>query len=186
MAPGGGGRTGGAAVGTAVHGVLETVDLHEPGLVGPLSTYHAARVGIAERADEVEALARSLLAAPCMDLARRRPFRRELYVAAPVGDCLIEGFVDLCIDGPDGLVIVDYKTDLVASVDDIEAKVHRYAFQGAAYALALRHVTGADPVDCRFLFASEHDVIERSVTDLTSRMERIEDWLRSEVYASVD
>ena len=42
---------------------------------------------------------------------RPRPHWRELYVAAPVGDRLLEGYVDLLYRDRDGLVVVDYKTD---------------------------------------------------------------------------
>jgi ATP-dependent helicase/nuclease subunit A len=38
---------------------------------------------------------------------------RELYVAAPLGDRAIEGYIDLLYETPTGLVLVDYKTDTV-------------------------------------------------------------------------
>ena len=57
-------------------------------------------------------------ARPCR--ARRRAsvqeavahgFRREMYVATPVDGTTLEGYVDLVYRRPDGLVVVDYKTD---------------------------------------------------------------------------
>ena len=36
---------------------------------------------------------------------------REVFVATPVGDTLLEGYVDLLFRDDDGLVVVDYKTD---------------------------------------------------------------------------
>ena len=36
---------------------------------------------------------------------------RELFVAAMVGDRVLEGYIDLLVRTPEGLVIVDYKTD---------------------------------------------------------------------------
>ena len=56
---------------------------------------------------------------------------------------LVEGFIDLLIDTPDGLVVVDYKTDQVPSAAELDAAVARYSVQGAAYAIALE--TGAGP-----------------------------------------
>ena len=38
---------------------------------------------------------------------------REVYVGVPLGDRLLEGFVDLLVEAPDGLEVVDYKTDRV-------------------------------------------------------------------------
>ena len=43
---------------------------------------------------------------------------------------------------PDGLVVVDYKTDAWRDDADLDAKVARYRLQGASYALALEAATG--------------------------------------------
>ena len=61
-------------------------------------------------------------------------FRREMYVATPVDGTTLEGYVDLVYRRPDGLVVVDYKTDAWADDADLDAKVARYRLQGAAYA----------------------------------------------------
>jgi ATP-dependent exoDNAse (exonuclease V) beta subunit len=64
----------------------------------------------------------------------------ELYLAAPVdaeGVRLVEGFADLVFEGTDGLVLVDYKTDVAISA---ETRQH-YAEQLAAYAELIERAT---------------------------------------------
>jgi ATP-dependent helicase/nuclease subunit A len=168
----------GAALGTAVHATLQVIDIAgtdgtdgTDGLEGTaglddLAAHHAVREGIGELAPEVAALVRVALQAPSIELARRHQHWKELYVSAPVGEALLEGFVDLCIDTPDGMVVVDYKTDLVTTEDEIAAKLERYRIQGAAYALALETIVGRPVVECRFVFIGPDGVIERSIDDL--------------------
>jgi ATP-dependent exoDNAse (exonuclease V) beta subunit len=164
---------GGAAVGSAVHAVLQHVDFVDPGDVDSLVARHSHREGAGDHAEVVGQLVAAALDSPTLALARTHRHWRELYVAAPVGEHLIEGFVDLCIDGPDGLIIVDYKTDLIAAPGDVEAKLARYRYQAATYALALEHVRGVRPAECRFLFLAGTGVVERTVTDLDGAIERV-------------
>jgi ATP-dependent helicase/nuclease subunit A len=63
-------------------------------------------------------------------------------VAAPVGDRVLEGYVDLLVRTEDGFVIVDYKTDAWRQGADRAERIARYRRQLAAYAVALEHVTG--------------------------------------------
>ena len=83
-----------------------------------------------------------------------------------VDGVLVEGFVDLLIDTPDGLVVVDYKTDQVPGEADLDAAVARYSVQGAAYAVALETALARPVVRCVFVFARTASPIEREVTDL--------------------
>jgi ATP-dependent helicase/nuclease subunit A len=110
-------------------------------------------------------------------LARRFPSHRELYVAAPLGDdpdaVVLEGYVDLLIDTPDGLVIVDYKTDSVRSAAEVDAKLAAYELQGAAYAVALEITTGRTVSECRFVFCTTGPAIERAVADLAGAKARV-------------
>jgi ATP-dependent helicase/nuclease subunit A len=171
----------GTRVGAAVHAVLQHVSLDgeqegaADGEPGPrqvelrhLAGLFAEQEGVSHLTETVVELARQALTAPVMDLARRSRHWRELHVARPVGTVLVEGFIDLCIDGPDGLTIVDYKTDPVTTVEAATAKVADHRIQGAVYALALEHVTGRPVVDCRFVFVGPAGVIEQSLPDLAA------------------
>jgi ATP-dependent helicase/nuclease subunit A len=156
----------GTALGTAVHATLQLVDLANPAELEALATRAAAEAGIAALAEEVAALAAAALESPAMALARAGRCWRELYVAAPLGEGLLEGYIDLCLDTPEGLIVVDYKTDLVRSEAEIDRKLAHYRWQGAAYALALEVVTSRPVLECRFLFLGPQGAVERSVEDL--------------------
>ena len=69
-----------------------------------------------------------------------------------MGELVVEGYIDLLVRTPDGLVVVDYKTDGVRSVAEAAARVEHYRVQGATYALVLEASTGLPVVDVRFLF----------------------------------
>ena len=92
-------------------------------------------------------------------------------MAAPLGDQLVEGYVDLVYRGPDGLVVVDWKTDSVAGDDDVEAKLARYRLQGAAYTAALEAVTGEQVARMVFVFLNRTGAIERDLPDLRAAVE---------------
>src|SRR5690606_27274640 len=128
---------------------------------------------IPEHVSVVAAMVRAALASPTIQEAARSRHHKELYVAAPVGDRLLEGFVDLLIETPEGLVIVDYKTDSVRDEAEIDAQLAHHQLQGAAYAVALQSSTGRPVVDCRFVFCRSSGAIERSVPDLRAQMERV-------------
>jgi ATP-dependent helicase/nuclease subunit A len=159
---------GGTAVGRAVHAVLQTVDLATGDGLEATARAQARAEGVAEREAEIRALAASALQAPVVRTAveQGRTRWREVPVAAMVDGVLVEGFIDLLIDTPDGLVVVDYKTDQVPSDAELDAAVARYSVQGAAYAVALETALARPVVRCVFVFARTGDPVEREVADL--------------------
>ncbi|MGF1597712.1 MAG: UvrD-helicase domain-containing protein [Acidimicrobiales bacterium] len=170
----------GTAVGSAVHAVLQAVDLVGDD-VDHLARLNAEREGVGELAGEVARLARAALAAPTMARAAAARHWRELYVAAPVGAALVEGFVDLCFETAEGLVVVDYKTDAVVDDADIDRKVARYRPQAAVYAIALEHVAQRPVVECRFVFLGPDGAVERAVPDLDEARAEVVAFLEREV-----
>ncbi len=157
----------GTAIGRAVHGVLQRVELATGAGIEELARSQAGAEGVPERAGEVERLARAALAADVVAEAVAAPrFWREVYVGAPVADRTLEGFVDLLIEGPDGLTVVDYKTDAVRTDDDLDTARDTYRLQGASYAVALEQALGRPVVRCVFLFLRAGRAVEREVVDL--------------------
>ncbi|HEX7095063.1 MAG TPA: UvrD-helicase domain-containing protein, partial [Acidimicrobiales bacterium] len=159
---------GGTAFGRAVHAVLQHAT--------PATTdeqlqarAHAAAVdeGIASHAADVARAARAALESPAVRQAHGATrVWHELFVAAPVHDgVVLEGFVDLVADTPDGLVVIDYKTDRVEP-DGIDRALATYRPQAAAYALALERATDRPVASCTFVFAQPDGAIERQVDDL--------------------
>ncbi|MFM8305173.1 MAG: UvrD-helicase domain-containing protein [Actinomycetota bacterium] len=166
--------SGGTAVGRAVHAVLQTVDLTDGAGLEAGARAQALAEGVPERADEILDLAASALRAPVVRdaVTHQRPYWREVPVAATVDGVLIEGFVDLLVETPDGLVIVDYKTDRVPAAVDLDAALERYTVQGGAYALALETALGRPVARCVFVFARRTEPLERAVTDLRGAVAR--------------
>ncbi|MFK7918170.1 MAG: UvrD-helicase domain-containing protein [Ilumatobacter sp.] len=163
----------GSSIGRAVHATLEHVDFDHPSNVRELAQRQCDLEAITDHLDTVEALVRSALESTAVALARAHRSHRELYVAAPLGDITVEGYVDLLVQTPDGLVIVDYKTDTATTPAALDAKVAAYELQGAAYAVALEAATGLDVIDCRFVFCNTGGAIERSVDDLAGAKDRV-------------
>jgi len=56
-------------------------------------------------------------------------------------EILLQGVIDCYLDEPDGLVLIDFKTDYVPP-GRLEAKAETYQEQMTAYAYALERITG--------------------------------------------
>ncbi len=128
----------GTSIGRAVHGVLQFCDLSSGADIDNLARAQCAAEGVIGLESQVAALARSALAAPIVQaVVAGAQHWRELFVAAPIGDRVVEGYVDLLVRTPDGLVIVDYKTDQWSGPVQSAERVGRYRLQLAAYGAAL-------------------------------------------------
>src|SRR5262249_11319473 len=103
----------GTAIGRAVHGTLQTVDLATGDGVVATAAAQAPAEGVLGYEATIEVLTRAALACPTVARAAARPHWRETYVAVPFDGITLEGYVDLVFRDDDGLVIVDYKTDAV-------------------------------------------------------------------------
>lgn len=160
----------GASVGRAVHAVLQTIDLATGADLEELVDVQAIAEGVPNRGPEIAALVRSALESDVIrDAVTGGAFWRELYVGAPAGDSgdhTIEGIIDLLIDGPDGYIVVDYKTDVTRSEGDLDAAVERHRLQGAAYALAVERALGTAVSRCIFLFLRPSGAVAREIVDL--------------------
>ena len=146
---------GATAFGRAVHLVLQDVDLASGAGVDGLAVSAATTEGIPELAAAIGTAARDDLSTHlCSADAARSAVAREMYVAAPVGDRVVEGYVDLLIRTADGLVLVDYKTDHVDGAAAIDARAGDYALQLAAYAAAVERATGEPVVSGVLVFGA--------------------------------
>ena len=171
------GRTG-SAIGSAVHAVLQLVELANPQGVGDLVAQQCEIEGIPDRTGIVHRLVQTALESSAVALAGAHPHFKELFVTAPIAGRTIEGYVDLLVETPTGLVVIDYKTDSVRSDDDVDAKLGAYELQAAAYAVALEQVTGQTVRECRFVFCTAGGAIERTVADLPGAKQRVRSTLQ--------
>jgi len=148
----------GAAIGTATHRVLELLgDLRRP---APAEVTALARLACAEQQipqlqADIESRVWSALGSDELQraLIGARSSLSEVYVVVRDGERFLEGYLDLLVDGPDGLAIFDYKTDRATTDAEIAAKQHHYAPQLAAYARAVEQVTGRQPSAASLVFA---------------------------------
>jgi ATP-dependent helicase/nuclease subunit A len=155
----------GTAIGRAVHGVLQVIDLATGEGLEALVQAQAVAEGVSDRTPEIARLVRSALES---DVVRRAVsggrYWRELYIGVPVGQRVLEGFIDLLYETPEGLVVVDYKTDRI-DPNEVEA---RYRWQGGSYALAVETALGRPVVGCTFLILGAGGAESVSVSDLPS------------------
>ena len=165
---------GGTSLGRAVHSVLQTIDLTNGDGVVETSRAQAAAEGIPHRAEEVARLARvAVESATVRRAVASSKYWREVPVAVPVGQGVLEGFIDLLFQENGGLVLVDYKTDAVDS-QNLDETVTRYNLQAGAYALAAQRATGRSVTEVVFLFLHANE--QRTLIDiaaLTSEAEAV-------------
>ncbi|MDP2950423.1 MAG: 3'-5' exonuclease, partial [Chloroflexota bacterium] len=159
------GRT---SLGRAVHAVLQTVDLATGDGLEATARAQATAEGVPQWEKDVIALARVALEANVVRRAlASKGMWREVPVACPVGDGVLEGFIDLLFDEGDGLVVVDFKTDVLESEAEVAEAMERYRLQGGAYALALQHATGRPVKEVAFLFLQpKQEVALRDVSTM--------------------
>jgi ATP-dependent exoDNAse (exonuclease V) beta subunit len=143
----------GTAIGRAVHGVLQTVDLRTGAGLADAVAAQALAEGVVPHTGLVTTLVTAALASPLVQRASAAAHWRESWVATVIGDQVLEGIVDLLYRDDDGLVIVDYKTDAVP-LSALSARVDFYRPQMAAYAAALQAATGEPVARCVLLFLS--------------------------------
>ena len=157
----------GTALGRAVHAVLQTVSFDAPGeALAPPAGRYAAAEGIDNLADDVAGRARNALGSSTIREAARQRHWRELYAGAEVNGRLLEGFIDLLYEAPDGsFVVVDYKTHASDERPDLRQKPG-YRLQIAAYALMISESTGRPVSRCVFVFLGPDSVHEVEVDDL--------------------
>ena len=65
---------------------------------------------------------------------------RELFNTPSDEEILLQGVVDCCLEEPDGLVIIDYKTDFIRTDEEISQRCALYRSQISAYSLALSRI----------------------------------------------
>jgi ATP-dependent helicase/nuclease subunit A len=135
-----------------VHAVLQLIDLDTGDNLHGLAQTQAVAEGVGERVGEVRELVRVALDS---DLVRQAVasgrYWREVYVGVPVGERVVEGFIDLLFETPEGLVIVDYKTDRIGDDTEATGVAEHYRWQGASYALAAQRALGRRVASCTFL-----------------------------------
>jgi ATP-dependent exoDNAse (exonuclease V) beta subunit len=141
----------GSAIGRAVHGVLQHIDLDSAEGLDAAVRAQTMAEGVVAYAGVVTGLVRSALESEVIRRAAARRHWREAYVGTVRGDTVHEGIIDLMFRDDDGsLVVVDYKTDAIPA-DALASRSAFYAPQIRSYVDMLTDVTG-DKVHGHLLF----------------------------------
>ena len=129
----------GTSVGRAVHAVLQSIDLATGDGLEERARAQAAAEGIPGREGEIAGLARVAVESSIVRRAvASGRLWREVPVAVPIGNGSLQGFIDLLFEEPDGLVVVDYKTDSIVS-DETREAIDRYRLQGGLLRPCRKH-----------------------------------------------
>jgi ATP-dependent helicase/nuclease subunit A len=165
----------GTAVGRAVHGVLQTVDLATGAGLDAAVAAQCEAEAIPDRADDVHRLVSAALSSPTVQEAARSPHWREVYACVPVGGRLLEGYIDLLYRrGSEGLVVVDYKTAGSSDAAVLDERLAGYQLQGGSYALTVGEATGEPVVDVTFLFLTPDGCVERALGDTVGAIANVQ------------
>ncbi len=142
--------------GTAVHALLERIDLRRPDDATAMAQAIAAEFGLRGREDEIARIARNALDAGVIRRALRstRVLREVAFTAPlPAGTSgLAEGRMDLLFVEDGAIVIVDFKTDAVSRTE-VEERAASYRTQAQIYAWAAGRTTGMRVREVILLFA---------------------------------
>ena len=166
----------GTAIGRATHGVLQVIDLDKPSAedIANTSEAQAAAESLGRQAtSEVKRLVQRALQSNAVREAQSGDrYWRELYAAVEIDGVLLDGFIDLLYELPNGnLVVVDYKTDALQPGEPVDAAVDRYRLQAASYALILEASLGRKVEQCVLLFL--HPGEEREILDLPAAIDEV-------------
>lgn len=178
----------GTKLGTVVHAVMEALDLAK---VGHAMSGHGGEAGggadvaslverFAAEADldagdlqMASVMVRHALGSRSVLEAGRSRHWREVYVCTPVGERVLEGYVDLLYETDQGLVVVDYKTSNSSDPANLKRRVEGYGSQGASYALALSAATGKAIARVTFLFLTRKGAVEIDMDNLDQEIEKV-------------
>jgi ATP-dependent exoDNAse (exonuclease V) beta subunit len=163
----------GTAVGRAVHGVLQTVDLATGAGLDEAVSAQCEAEAVADRRADVRTLVVDALGSPSVQEAARCPHWREVYACTPLDGRLLEGYIDLLYRGPGGLVVLDHKTAATSDSSELDRRVEGYRIQGASYALAIGATTAEPVVRVTFLFLTPDGAVERHLSDLDDAMAEV-------------
>lgn len=149
------------AIGTAVHAVLQSIDLSTGANLDALAEMHCLAGGIPHHLTQVTRLVRRALESEAVRAAAKGQYWRESLVAMTTSDGgIIEGYADLIYrDAKGGLHVVDYKTDTIASASELVDRKAFYRPQLDASATMLSKATGQQvSAEALFLDVQPFDV----------------------------
>jgi len=173
-------RIDGRTLGVVCHRFLEHADCRHLGSAAEVTAQVQAQVASGQLTPEQGALVPidevvwfagtsegRLLATQCHAARREVPF----VYALPVGDgehTIIRGIIDCLIETPDGLVILDYKTDRASSTERWEQRLAGYQVQLRVYAQAAAAVFNRPVTHAALVFLLARRIVTVAPRPLTA------------------
>ncbi len=146
-------RSEAALVGTALHKVMELIDLEDPTNLETLARAICFDLGVQGHVEEVVGMARNCLASPTVRRATAScSYKREIQFDMALESRRLVGRADLLFVDEDGLVALDYKTDHLA-VDEADSRTAFYSGQAESYVHGITQATGLPVQEVVFVFA---------------------------------
>jgi ATP-dependent helicase/nuclease subunit A len=121
--------------------------------VDAVARAQAVAEAVPERAGDIARLIRRALDSDAAARARAGRALREVPFALARDGIVLEGFMDLVIDTPDGLEIVDWKTDAIPS-SEVERRLETYRLQAGLYVAGLEAATDRTVSRVTYVFVS--------------------------------
>jgi ATP-dependent helicase/nuclease subunit A len=147
---------GSTRLGRAVHAVLQSVPIDAPrDLIFPFAVAQSVAEGIPDRQADVLRLAERGLQSAVAARARsaRRALREVPFAFTSENGVIVEGFVDLLIEGEHGIEIVDWKTDDITGAEVVR-RMGEYELQAGLYVLGLERAIGQPVSRVTYMFLS--------------------------------
>jgi len=143
-------------VGRAVHATLQSLPLSaDDASIASYSRAQAVAEAVPHLASRIEDLVRWIVkesTAWQRAKAAPRALREVPFALVRDGD-VIEGFIDMVLENPDGLEIIDWKTDGVTP-GEVPDRLQEYKLQAGLYVHGLRAATGLPISGVTYVFAS--------------------------------
>lgn len=144
---------GGTRLGRAVHAAIQAVPWDaDEATIDAYARAEAVAEAVPDRARDVTRNVQRALNSAAAQRARAAPRAlREVPFGVVIAGRTLEGFVDLIIDGPDGIEIVDWKTDQI-SASQVEERLGQYRLQAGLYVLGIEAATGRSVARVTYVF----------------------------------
>ena len=147
---------GGTRLGRAVHAAIQSLPLDaDDATIAAFAKAQAVAEAIPYRERDVERLVRWVVRESGAWQRARTAMRamREVPFAMESGGKVLEGFIDLVLQTPEGIEIVDWKTDQIPA-DKVAERLKQYEPQAGLYVYGLESATGARVTRVTYVFAS--------------------------------
>ena len=178
----------GTAVGRAVHGTLQTIDLATGAGLDAAVAAQCEAEAIPDRADQVRrARHRTPSRAPSVRAAAGARHWREVYACTPVDGRLLEGYIDLLYAQPTTASSSSTTRRRPPTTPPSSTGASTgYRLQGASYALTIA-APPATPVErVTFLFLTPTGPVERHLADLDAAVAQVADLVTAGHELTVD